>query len=241
MNEAINKYLQAELLRRGCEEFTACEAAKLLDDAGLLKDSRNRQGLPLRRLLRLGRIAGSVQIPPQRNGSWFIRREVKSNSMELVPKATSQPQSNERDITSMQSLSGPRSLDTDIAWLKEACMYWTGCLMTARHVLVSSLTPFDIPKSPGVYAIRHEGKLVYVGKASSLRRRILGNHLKPRLRSSTLRRKVSKHLRTIDEDALTLWLNNATIAWVDLKFHPLALAVEDYAISELNPPFNGYT
>ena len=70
----INTYLQAELVRRGKTAVTAVEAAKWLDEAGLLRDQPNRPGLPLRKMLRDGLISNSRQVPPQKNGNWFVVR-----------------------------------------------------------------------------------------------------------------------------------------------------------------------
>jgi hypothetical protein len=68
---AINAFLQAELHKRGRGEVPAVEAARWLDEAGLLRDSDHRPGLPLRNLLREGQIRGQRQEP---NGRWFIDR-----------------------------------------------------------------------------------------------------------------------------------------------------------------------
>ena len=64
---AINLYLQERLERDGRDEVRALEAARWLDEAGLLRNHRN--GLPLRRLFRAGRIAGRQQRPDERYGS----------------------------------------------------------------------------------------------------------------------------------------------------------------------------
>jgi hypothetical protein len=69
---AINSFLQNELKRRGLDYITAIEAAKWLDRADLLAD--RTEGLPLRNLLRKGRITGGRQEPPQKYGNWFIDR-----------------------------------------------------------------------------------------------------------------------------------------------------------------------
>ena len=69
---AINLHLQQRLEREWCEEVRAVEATVWLGDAGLLRNYKN--GLPLRRLLRAGRIAGQEQRPDQGKGSWWIRR-----------------------------------------------------------------------------------------------------------------------------------------------------------------------
>ena len=69
---AINIHLQERLEREWRDEVRAPEAAAWLDRAGLLRNDRN--GLPLRRLLRAGRIAGQEQRPDRKNGAWWIRR-----------------------------------------------------------------------------------------------------------------------------------------------------------------------
>jgi hypothetical protein len=69
---AINHFLQNELKKRGLAHVTAVEAAQWLDTEGLLPD--RTEGLPLRNLLRKGRITGGRQQPPQRFGNWFIDR-----------------------------------------------------------------------------------------------------------------------------------------------------------------------
>lgn len=69
---AINIHLQEQLEQDWREEVRAVEAARWLDEAGLLRNYKN--GLPLRRLLRAGHIAGQEQRPDRKNGAWFIRR-----------------------------------------------------------------------------------------------------------------------------------------------------------------------
>lgn len=70
----IESYLQDELLRRALPEVSAVEAARWLDEGGLLRDSQSRPGLPLRNLLRAGAIENADQRPPRRYGKWFIVR-----------------------------------------------------------------------------------------------------------------------------------------------------------------------
>lgn len=72
--DRINAFLQEELRRRRVAEVAAVEAARWLDEAAVLKDSGSRPGLPLRNLLRAGRIEGGVQRPPMSHGRWFIER-----------------------------------------------------------------------------------------------------------------------------------------------------------------------
>lgn len=67
----INNFIQDKLQELGIEEITAVNMAKLLDEAGILNDSKDRPGLPLRNYLRAGRIEGGFQYP---NSRWVIRR-----------------------------------------------------------------------------------------------------------------------------------------------------------------------
>ena len=73
---AINLHLQERLERDWRDEVRAPEAARWLDEAGLLPDRKG--GLPLRNLLRAGRIAGQEQRPDRRNGTWVVRRLAES-------------------------------------------------------------------------------------------------------------------------------------------------------------------
>lgn len=70
----IDRFLQAELVRRGLRDVAAVEAATWLDEAGMLADSPSRPGLPLRNLLRADRLRSGEQRPKQRHGSWLIVR-----------------------------------------------------------------------------------------------------------------------------------------------------------------------
>lgn len=66
----INNFLQSHLNQSEEKSLSATEAAHLLDEAGLLKDSAHRPGLPLRRHLRAGKIMGAKQEPNKR---WIIQ------------------------------------------------------------------------------------------------------------------------------------------------------------------------
>lgn len=82
---AINLHLQERLESDWRDEVRAPEAARWLDQARLLRDDKN--GLPLRRLLRAGRIAGQEQRPNRKNGAWFIRRLAASSDPEAIREA----------------------------------------------------------------------------------------------------------------------------------------------------------
>ncbi len=81
----ISDFLQRELIKRNLHTVTAVEAARWLDNAKLLKDSKVRPGLPLRDLLRAGRIGGQRQEP---NGRWFIDR---TTAITVTTVTTSSP------------------------------------------------------------------------------------------------------------------------------------------------------
>ena len=82
---AINLHLQERLEQDWRDEVRAPEAARWLDKAGLLTDRKG--GLPLRNLLRAGRIAGQQQRPDQKNGAWFIRRLAASRDPDAISQA----------------------------------------------------------------------------------------------------------------------------------------------------------
>ena len=85
---AINLHLQKRLERDWHDEVRAEEAARWLDATGLLRNYKN--GLPLRRLLRAGRIAGQEQRPNRKNGAWFIRRLAASRHPDAIREAREQ-------------------------------------------------------------------------------------------------------------------------------------------------------
>lgn len=82
---AINLHLQERLEHGWRDEVPAAAAAVWLDETGLLRNRRN--GLPLRNLLRAGRIAGQEQRPNEKNGSWFIRRLAESRDPHAIRQA----------------------------------------------------------------------------------------------------------------------------------------------------------
>jgi len=132
-------------------------------------------------------------------------------------------------------------LASHIEFLSGVCDHWTHVLIAAEATVLGDVDRASVPTEPGVYVVRRDGAILYIGKSKNLRVRICSQHLGPRKRSSTLRRKVSKHLGTEDEGSITEWLKRATIGWLTLGDHRLTLAVEDHAIEEAQPPFNGYT
>ena len=84
----INLHLQERLEHEWRDEVRAVEAARWLDEVGLLCDQKG--GLPLRNLLRAGRIAGQEQRPNNKNGSWFICRLAESPDPQEIRQAREQ-------------------------------------------------------------------------------------------------------------------------------------------------------
>ncbi|NLY98667.1 MAG: very short patch repair endonuclease [Clostridiaceae bacterium] len=66
--DEINLFIQDELAKLKLNKVGAVQAARWLDSTGLLKDSKNRPGLPLRRLLRDGKICEGKK----EGRFWFI-------------------------------------------------------------------------------------------------------------------------------------------------------------------------
>jgi len=66
----ISQFLKDYLRRSKLDRITAVEAARVLDEAGLLRDRPARRGAPLRKLLRAGKICCSRKC----GRFWFIYR-----------------------------------------------------------------------------------------------------------------------------------------------------------------------
>jgi hypothetical protein len=84
------------------------EAAVWLDEAGVLKDSRTRPGLPLRELLRAGKIPHAEQRPPFPNGRWFIVRAGSQSARRRGPPSTMTLRGDKGPAYSARSGSGQR-------------------------------------------------------------------------------------------------------------------------------------
>lgn len=85
---AINEHIQRQLRARDEERTSAVEAGQWLDEAGLLVDSRQRPGKPLRDLLRARLVWGQEQ---QSNGRWVIHRIGVSPQGSVQPDDAREP------------------------------------------------------------------------------------------------------------------------------------------------------
>jgi len=81
----INRYLSQKFEDEGNTEIDAITAGRWLNERGLLKDSGQRPGLPLRKLLRAGKINGAYQYPNRR---WVIRQSNKEIAYSVKEAAT---------------------------------------------------------------------------------------------------------------------------------------------------------
>lgn len=118
---------------------------------------------------------------------------------------------------------------------------------------MAGLVRSEVPTSAGVYALYRDDARGYVGKASSLRSRVWGNH-SARGRSmsnSAMRRNVAEHLgygaaQAIKDgvvvltqaqlDAVRAWLDGCVIAWIECLDEPAAKRLEDDLKGEFMPP-----
>jgi TDG/mug DNA glycosylase family protein len=135
----IDGFLQAELVRCKLAEVTAVEAAAWLDEAGLLPDSPSRPGLPLRKLLRAGRIRSGEQRPPQKHGNWFIvRRGLEAPQTAGAPLRTrSRP---ETPIKRRPAVDGEGHRVT-MEWMGEKIVTLEDLLLPALRVLCIGINP----------------------------------------------------------------------------------------------------
>ena len=133
-------------------------------------------------------------------------------------------------------------------------MSWTRMDAEPRH-RVPQLQRRHIPMSPGVYALYRKGERMYVGKATSLRSRVGGQHgaKGASMTNSALRRNVcqlleiaaaadikARRYRTTDTDAerVTEWLAACEFTWIECASPAQALELETPMRGEFKPPLN---
>lgn len=136
--DEIDRYLQAELVRRRLGEVTAVEAATWLNEAGLLPDSPSRPGLPLRKLLRAGRIRSGEQRPPQKHGSWFIVRRDIAAAGEGSPQPPRPATSTANKVARAVEDEGHR---VSMEWMGQEIMTLEDLLRPELRVLCIGINP----------------------------------------------------------------------------------------------------
>jgi hypothetical protein len=130
---------------------------------------------------------------------------------------------------------------------------WAELRRLPRHE-AGSLGRRQIPESAGIYVWFKDSEAVYLGKASSLRKR-LGTHLgrSSDLSRSTLRRTVALRERGVpravsakrpsvlleaDVEAVNAWIRSCEVAWLELRAPADAHAREAALLTEWRPPLN---
>ncbi len=136
----IIEYIDAYLIRNTQPDITAVDANKILAQAGLLSDSKDRPGLPLRKLLREGKIPHAYQIgnkwhiphstnrqtkteaklPPQFNKIVAIPSFDKSRKKSLPPLVGHKP-----TILILGTLPGDESLQKNEYYAKSGNRFWS--------------------------------------------------------------------------------------------------------------------
>lgn len=95
-----------------------------------------------------------------------------------------------------------------------------------------SLNVKKIPNKGGVYLIRRSGKIIYIGKAKNLFRRINSDHISGENKNSTstVRRKITKKLGIPHGKKLREWMSKCNFGVVEINDSDLRSLVEAYLI-----------
>lgn len=90
----------------------------------------------------------------------------------------------------------------------------------------------DISLYGGVYLIRRNGKIIYVGKAKNLSRRINSDHISGELKNttSTVRRKVTKKFYIPHGNKLRQWMSECSFSTIEINNPDLRTLVESFII-----------
>ena len=256
--DRINRFLQNKL--RKISSVGAVEAARWLDEAGILQDSVQRPGRELRSLLRKNQIQGQEQLP---NGRWIIRKI----SLEVAISRLS-----DSSLESDHIEKG--ELEDDSCAIVDSIL--NPDRIASREEAIRPNSP--IPRGNGVYAwyFRNISNVVpidgcaklddyfllYVGisprnrdSTGNLRKRIhthFGKNLSHNASRSTLRlslgcllsEKLNITLQNVNcrihfndgEKALSEWMSkNAKVSWHTFK---RPWEIEKEVIEQLSPPLN---
>lgn len=96
----------------------------------------------------------------------------------------------------------------------------------------------NVPEEKGLYAIYDENDdLIYVGRTSNLKRRILGNHRSGNVRGSAFRRALMREKGFETERELSEYIRG-NCAFQYLPLDEELLAVEHFVIAVLIPKLN---
>jgi len=84
----------------------------------------------------------------------------------------------------------------------------------------------------GIYLIKRDGKIIYVGKAKNLSRRINSDHISGEIKNttSTVRRKVTKKLGIPHGKSLRQWMSECNFSTLEIIDPDTRTLVESYII-----------
>ena len=178
--DRINSFLQKNLRNENRNEVAAVEAASWLDRAELLKDSRDRPGRELRKLLRENLIHGQEQLTNRR---WIIR------SIHPDPKTP-------RSIESASKSDRFKKTDLNADTSAIISSFRNPLTFTNREEAISKNSP--IPRSSGLYAwyIRNMPEIVPVDDCAQFEDYYLmyvGISPKKKGRNGNLRERIQTH------------------------------------------------
>ena len=82
----------------------------------------------------------------------------------------------------------------------------------------------------GIYLIKRDGKIIYVGKAKNLSRRINSDHISGEIKNttSTVRRKVTKKLGIPHGKSLRQWMSECNFSTLEIIDPDTRTLVESY-------------
>lgn len=241
MNEII-KHLDNYLTRTRQPNIDPVEANAILAKAGLLRDSKERPGKPLRDLLRKGKLPHAFQ-SGGKGSSWTIPHSGKRTSTALTKQSlvTKVEQPVKRVKAAQDSTTSNSLLEK--------------MLMNEKNFKSAGSIDTIVPHSPGLYCIRisnvnklpkpfntiladRQHNIIYIGIASeSLYRRFLSQELKAKGHGTFFRsigallghrppkgslvNKANKRnykFSAFDEQKIIKWINeNLKVNWIDFS------------------------
>ena len=103
-NKAIIEYLDSYLIQSGRPSIDPVEANAILAKAGLLRDSKDRPGKPLRDLLRKGKLSHAFQ-SGGKGSSWTIPHSSKRISKTVITKSDATKVEKASQVTKLTQVS----------------------------------------------------------------------------------------------------------------------------------------
>lgn len=240
--KAIINYLDTYLTRSGRPSIDPVEANAVLAKAGLLSDSKDRPGKPLRNLLRDGQLPHAFQTGCK-GSSWTIPHSNKrtSKAIPTVSVATKTEKPKQVTKSAQVSLAGISQIDK--------------VLMNEKNFKSAGSIDNLVPHNAGLYCIRisdinklpkpfntfladRQHNIIYIGIATeSLKRRFLNQELRanghgtffrsigavlghrpPKGSLTTKKNKRNYKFALSDEQKIIKWINdNLKVNWVDFN------------------------